>query len=222
MRLKWLGAFVLLPVNLSRSSVIWISLAVCLLLCLFYLFGLSLSKIVTWAVTYWNSSSWCWPYWVFPPRKQKQMKRGEEGQGEGQKGGMSSGTLSSELLMCQLSYSHSLHLAGAVCLNFELCVSMSPSTCSGCVEVPSVILDNRTLSWVSRRNSVKACINTAWAIPYVRSLFLNRQFNFFSCRSSLWLKNIHPQVFLYKSVWSKAYSKVSIRYFSSAVMSTVS
>lgn len=53
---------------------------------------------------------------------------------------MSSVVLSSELMVCQLRVTAQLGpeaaLADAICLLFEICVSMSPSTCSGCTRVP--------------------------------------------------------------------------------------
>lgn len=175
MGLKCLGAFVLPPVSLSRPSGIWISLAVCPSLHLFYLFGLSLSKIITWAGTYWSSISCMLTLLSVSPRRQKQVKRGEGGQGEGRKEeclqacwAVSCWYVSWEL---EPQFGWEAALAGAMCLNFELCLSLSPSTCSGCAKVPRVILDSKTLERVSRRNNVKPYISTAWAIPYVRSLF---------------------------------------------------
>lgn len=53
---------------------------------------------------------------------------------------MSSDILSSELMVHQLRVTAQLGpeavLADAICLLSELCVSVSPSTCSGCARVP--------------------------------------------------------------------------------------
>ena len=182
MGLKFLGVFGPALANLSGPSGILITLAVQPSLHLFYLLGLSLSKIITWAGTCWSRSLSV----DFTEGFSKKAKIGEA------RGGRSGWGQRRKVLRCvkpwvvdtsaesQPQFGAEAAFAGAVGWHFELRVSMSPSACSGCAKVPRIILDSKTLEWVSRRNSAEACISTAWAVPYVRNLFLNHQLNFFS------------------------------------------
>lgn len=92
-----------------------LSLAVCPLFHLFYFFGLSFSKIITWAGTYWSSSSSMLTLLGVSPRREKQVKQGELRSEWGQKGGMSSDTLSSELLICNSQLTAAVWTRGCPC-----------------------------------------------------------------------------------------------------------
>lgn len=63
-------------------------------------------------------------------------------------------------------------LAGAMNLPFKLYQCALPHA-QAVQESQGAALDSKTLKRVSRRNNAKASISNAWAIPYVRSLFLN-------------------------------------------------
>lgn len=96
MELKCLVAFVFphwASLDLQASGYLWQS-AHCFLR-LFYLSTLSLSKIISWTGTYWNSSSCMLTLLSVSSRRKKYRKRGEGDQGKGRKEGGSSGLLSS-------------------------------------------------------------------------------------------------------------------------------